>query len=202
MSFSDILRPLECPLCGRNRPLRKHGTYTRYLCILNSEVLRIKILRYYCPGCGGTVSYLPSFAVPHRQYSAGIISICFQLVFACGISLRSINRLYPAVSRVLIGTWLKSWNYSSNGIISAIRNSFGVLPHKADICFGHNSKYITATALEAFFISSDLVLGFELFTCAGKCSHKASSCGSYSCSGILKGLQEMFFKLPYSVRLL
>ena len=202
MSFCDILRPLECPLCGRKRPLRKHGTYTRYLCILSSKVLRIKILRYYCPDCGGTVSYLPSFAVPHRQYSADIISLCFQLVFSCGISLRVINRLYPAVSRVLIGTWLKSWNYSSTGIISAIRNSFGISPQKADICSGHNSKYITAAALEAFFISSDLVLGFELFTCAGKCSSKNSSCGSYLCSGILKGLQEIFSKLPYSVRLL
>lgn len=202
MSYYDILRPLSCPICEINRPLRKHGTYNRYLCDFHYGTSEIEILRYYCPRCGGTVSFLPSFAVPNRQYSAAIISICLQLVFACGISLSGINRLYPIAGRVLIGTWLRSWHYSSNGIISVLRNSFGKDPQTADICSGHNSKYITASALEAFFLSSDFVLGYELYNCDGKCNCLESLCGSHACSVILKGLQEKFSQLPFSVSLL
>jgi hypothetical protein len=202
MLFYDKLRPFECPMCDMKRPLRKHGTYSRYFCDFNNCPLKIDILRYYCAGCGGTVSYLPSFALPYRQFSAGIISLCLQLVFVCGISLSGINRLYPAAGRVLIGTWLKSWHYSSNGIITVLRNHFKKSPQSADICSGHISKYITTSALEAFFLSSDLVLGYELYKCDGKCSPKVSSCDSHTCSEILKGLQEIFLILPFSVRLL
>jgi len=202
MSYYDILRPSSCPICSLNHPLRKHGTYSRYLCDLKYGTSKIDILRYYCKNCGGTVSYLPSFAIPHRQFSAGIISICLHLVFICGISLKGISSLYPSVSRILVGTWLKNWHYSSNGIITVLRNHFGKPPQAADICSGHNSSYITANALEAFFLSSDLVFGYELYTCDGKCSPKASSCGSHTCSEILKGLQEIFLTLPFSVRLL
>jgi hypothetical protein len=124
------------------------------------------------------------------------------MVFICGMSLIQIGKLYPPASRVLIGTWLKSWHYSSNGIISVLRNHFGKKPLAADICSGHNSSYISGNALEAFFLSSDLVFGYELYTCDGKCSPKASSCESYTCSEILKGLQEIFLTLPFSVRLL
>ena len=202
MLFYDKLRPSECPLCNRKQPLRKHGTYKRYYCDFRFGISEIFILRYYCPDCGSTVSYLPSFAIPRRQFSASIISICLQLVFVCGISLSGIHRLYPVVGRVLIGTWLKSWHYSSNGIIAVLRNHFGKDPQSADICSWHNSKYITASALEAFFLGSDLVIGHELYKCDGKCNPKASSCSSHICSGTLKGLQEIFLQLPFSVRLL
>jgi len=124
MSFYDILRPLECPLCRRKHALHKHGTYNRYFYDLRFGISEIKILRYYCPGCGGTVSYLPSFAIPRRQFGAALISLCLQLVFVCGISLKGISRLHYGVSRVLVGTWLKHWNYSSIGIITVLRNHF------------------------------------------------------------------------------
>lgn len=202
LSFYDVLRPESCPICGIKCSLRKHGTYSRYFCDLFTGTQSIDILRYYCCSCGSTVSYLPSFALPRRQFSAGIISICLQLIFACGVSLKGVSRAYPVVSRVLVSNWVKRWYYNSNGIISVMRNYFGIQPQKADVCSYHNSKYISEQSLEAFFIVSDFVIGYELCDCTGKCNAGASSCVNRYCSGILEGIQRTFLKLPLSVELL
>jgi len=202
MSFYDILRPQVCPICNRKHLLRKHGTYRRYFCDLATGIQSINILRYYCSTCGGTISFLPSFALPRRQFSAAIISICLQLIFVCGVSLKRINRAYPCVSSVLAGSWLKRWYYSSRGIISVMRNYFGFHSQMADVCSYHTSKYITAESLEAFFIVSDFVIGDELYNCSGTCSIQTSFCYQHYCSGILEEIQKEFFKLPFCVELL
>ena len=197
-----MLRPPGCPLCGRKRPLRKHGTYPRNVCDLQFPPVLINILRYYCPGCGGTVSILPSFCLPRKQHSAGVVSLCLQLVLACGVSLRNVNRAYPGLSRVLAGVWLKQWSLSSNGIISVLRHQFGFAPQVADVCVGHNSSYITPVGLQAFFISCDLVCGDDIIFCHGRCGNPHTvKCDHRACAGILKGLQEEFSSLPFPVRL-
>lgn len=202
MIFFEILRPSECPGCGRKHPLRRHGTYSRYVCDLLSEPVLIKILRYYCPACGVTVNILPSFCIPRKQYSAGAVSCCLQLILACGVSLRAVNKAYPAVSRVLAGVWLKQWYFSSNGIISLLRNHFGFTATPAESCMGHSSRYITPGSLEAFFGSCDFTLGCEIISCHGKCGITgAVECEKRECSGILKSLQERFSVLSFPVRL-
>lgn len=202
MSFYDILRPMECPICKVKHPLRKHGTYNRRFCDLDVGVKYINILRYYCQGCSGTVSFLPSFAIPRRRFSSGIISICLQLIFACGVSLKGINRAYSCVSRAVAGIWIKRWYYNSHGIISVMRNYFGIQPQPAVVCLGHNSRYITPESLEAFFVVSDFIIGDELCDCHGICNSKISSCDKRYCFDILKGIQERYSKLPLSVELL
>ena len=202
MSFYDILRPVRCPICGMERPLRKHGTYSRQFCDPFTGTQSIKILRYYCCSCDRTVSYLPSFALPRRRFSAKIVSICLQLIFACGVSLNGVSRAYPCVSRVLVGSWVKRWYYNSNGIISVMRNYFGIQVQKADVCSYHNSRYISEQSLEAFFIISDFVIGNEICDCSGDCNAEISSCIKRYCWGILEGIQKRFSSLPLCVELL
>jgi hypothetical protein len=162
----------------------------------------IKVLRYYCPGCGGTVNILPSFCIPRKQYSAGVISLCLQLILACGVSLRQVSRAYPAVNRILAGVWLKQWFFSGPGIISVLRNHFDFKPQPVDVCVGHNSSYITPESLESFFVSCDFALSDDLTSCHGQCDiSNAVICGHRGCSGILKSLQEKFSTLPFPVRL-
>lgn len=189
-------------MCGRKHPLRKHGAYVRYFCDLAIDVQQINILRYYCSGCAGTVSFLPSFAVPRKQFSARIISMCLQLIFACGMSLKEVSRAYPNVSRVLAWSWIKKWYYNSKGIISVMRNYFGIPSSPADKCSYHHSSYISEESLEAFFIVSDFVIGNEICGCAGDCNAEASSCVRRYCSGILEGIQKGFSTLPFFVELL
>ena len=164
--------------------------------------LLICILRYYCPDCGGTVSFLPSFAVPRRQYGAVVINICLQLAFVCGVSYAGINAQYPNVSRVLVGTWVKSWHYSSIGTITAMLNYFDQKRHKTDKCSCHKSKYISETSLEAFFIVSDFVIGDELCGCSGRCGSEYYSCADRECSVIIKTMQEKFSSRSLCVPLL
>ena len=202
MDFSEVLRPLECPVCDRKHSLWGHGVYWRNVCDLLILPVLIPILRYYCPGCGHTVSFLPSFCVPRKQYSAGVISLCFQLVFACGVSFRQVSKAYPAISRILAGIWVKQWSFSSIETIAILRNHFGFHPEPADICSGHNSNCITPESLEAFFVSCDFVLSDSLTYCHGQCDILNSvECDNRACAGILKGLQEKFSSLPFSVRL-
>ncbi len=66
--------PQSCPHsdCLAPIPLKKHGFYVRYL-IDTGFYGEILIRRYYCPYCGRTVSYLPSFCLPYYQYSLIVI---------------------------------------------------------------------------------------------------------------------------------
>lgn len=172
------------------------------MCDLLLGVVLVPILRYYCPDCGVTVSFLPSFCVPRKQYSAGVISLCFQLVFACGVSLRQLGKAYPAINRVLAGVWLKQWRFSSPGIIAVLRSHFGFNPEPADVCVGHRSGYITPESLEAFFISGDFVLNDDLISCHGLCDISGNvKCDNRACTGVIKGLQEKCSSLQFSVRL-
>ena len=200
--FSEKLRPLSCPFCGRMHPLRKHGTYSRNICDLHLAPVMIAILRYYCPACGLTVSILPSFCLPRKQYSAGVISLCLQLVLSCEVSLRRISIAYPLVNRILAGVWLKQWSLSSPNIVSVLRDDFNFKARSISICVGHISRYITPTSLESFFVSCDFVLSNDLASCHGRCDISESViCSHRSCSIILKSLQERFSVLPFSVRL-
>ncbi len=200
--FLEILRPLTCHECDRQHPLCVHGEYLRNVCDILIPPVLIPILRYYCPKCGHTVSFLPSFCVPRKQYSAGVISLCFQLVFACGVSLRQFGKAYPAINRVLAGLWIKQWHFSSPGIISVLRSHFGFTPEPSDVYSGHYSKYIIPESIEAFFISCDFVLSDDLSSCHGLCDISGNvKCDNRACTGMIKGLQEKFSSLPFSVRL-
>lgn len=58
-----------CPYRGR---LRRHGFYSRNVLTFRA-IFTIFIQRYFCPICKHTVSLLPSFLIPHFQYSLACI---------------------------------------------------------------------------------------------------------------------------------
>lgn len=55
-----------CPRCGEAAGLQRHGSYLRWITGEAGRCLRICIARFWCRACGGTVSYLPDFALPYR----------------------------------------------------------------------------------------------------------------------------------------
>lgn len=70
----DFPVPDNCPNsdCLNFTPLKKHGFYERN-CLDFTYQGKILIRRYYCPHCGKTISYLPSFCLPYFQYSLAVI---------------------------------------------------------------------------------------------------------------------------------
>ncbi len=67
-------RPERClhPECLMPIPPESHGFYTRNAITIDFAG-RILIRRFYCEYCGHTMSYLPSFCLPHYQYTLEMI---------------------------------------------------------------------------------------------------------------------------------
>ena len=71
----------SCPICHAQKPLEKHGFYTRNALLLKKDY-RIPIRRYCCSSCQRTVSILPSFLLPYYQYSLSVIMDCLKQILA------------------------------------------------------------------------------------------------------------------------
>lgn len=73
-------RPTRCPnpSCKLHVPPKKHGGYERYVFSEQYSGL-IYIHRFYCPYCGKTFSFLPSFCLPYFQYA---LSVIFDILYS------------------------------------------------------------------------------------------------------------------------
>lgn len=86
------------PECLIPIPPKKHGFYERN-CLDFAYCGPILIRRYYCPYCGKTVSYLPSFCLPYYQYSLAVIYLVLTNYIESSMSyahiLRQFRDRYP-----------------------------------------------------------------------------------------------------------
>ena len=73
LSDPDRFRPSRCPLCHAKCPLVAHGFYSRTLVDVDFDGL-IRIRRYLCRFCCGTVSLLPEFALPYLRFSVSVMA--------------------------------------------------------------------------------------------------------------------------------
>lgn len=115
--FSDICRPPVCPICGRDHPLHLHGTYPRLVYDSDSDWQEIRLLRYYCHGCGRTVSILPEFLTPYKRYALKEISRVFYLYFVINLSLCVIWRSLLTAALSTICAWIRDWGYTCKHLI-------------------------------------------------------------------------------------
>jgi len=95
------------------RPLRKHGEYSRTVKDLAGRVWDIWVLRFRCGSCGHTVSFLPSFCVPHKRHSAQVMALCLHSVLWLGRSVRSTFARFSdriLSYRSLLQAWLRQWH--------------------------------------------------------------------------------------------
>lgn len=92
--------PETCPNPECLMPIfpKKHGFYKRN-CLDFAYRGPILIRRYYCPYCGKTVSYLPSFCLPYYQYSLAVIYLVITNYFKSSMSydrtVRQFRDHYP-----------------------------------------------------------------------------------------------------------
>lgn len=89
--------PKSCPNPECLIPIspKKHGFYERNslgFCYCGKIIIR----RYYCPYCGKTISYLPSFCLPYFQYSLAII---YQILSEYLVALNSYSRIIKKFKR-------------------------------------------------------------------------------------------------------
>jgi hypothetical protein len=65
-AYQWIVPDLFCANCRRATKLHHHGHYCRYVLTLTATYLLIVVLRFLCPLCGKTISYLPNFTATYR----------------------------------------------------------------------------------------------------------------------------------------
>lgn len=63
----------ECPLCAEKHRLRLHGHYLRFVILEDGRAEKVRVRRLLCARVGRTVSLLPDFCVPRRQYGPAIL---------------------------------------------------------------------------------------------------------------------------------
>ncbi|TCO67590.1 DUF6431 domain-containing protein [Marinisporobacter balticus] len=84
-----ILNSCPNPYCKINVAPKKHGGYERYS-LSEQYQGHIYIHRRYCPYCGKTFSFLPSFCVPYFQYALHVIIEVLICAFKNDISYKKI----------------------------------------------------------------------------------------------------------------
>jgi len=187
---------LRCPICDRNHPLRKHGTYSRGIRDFELGHIEIEVLRYFCPGCGGTVSYLPDFAVPHKYYSSFVISVCLYLLLSCESGICDVAGRF-SMHQSLLRYWVKQWWFNRVNMITVLRDHFGIAVPEVKVGSHVRSRYITDESLCAFLCACELVFGGELESCRGNCAAGFADCEDSPCSVFLQRLQKCFLKLSF-----
>ena len=70
----QVIAELVCPRCGKGR-LHRHGQYGRGITGMAGQLLGLCVARFLCLACGGTVSYLPSFALSYRLVQAATLLV-------------------------------------------------------------------------------------------------------------------------------
>jgi transposase-like protein len=65
-AYRKVIPERACPRCGSEGRLHHHGSYERRTTANSGLVIRIMVARFLCIECGGTVSYLPEFALSYR----------------------------------------------------------------------------------------------------------------------------------------
>ena len=100
---ADVAGALDCPFCPDRHPLRRHGWYPRwaYLPQPGPRVVehRLRVRRLLCPHTRRTVSLLPDFCLPRRQYGPEALGRLLHLyAFVRHALLRAFRALRPQAS--------------------------------------------------------------------------------------------------------
>ena len=81
--YKECACPVECPWCGGQNCLTGHGSYQRKAKD-EQRVYWIRVKRWFCKNCHRTLSILPNFLFPYRQYLVRVIQGVVVAFYAFG----------------------------------------------------------------------------------------------------------------------
>lgn len=121
----------DCPFCEDVHRLRVHGWYERWVTVLNGEALRnerLRVRRLLCAQTLKTVSLLPDFCIPRRQYGVEVLGYLLECFVVLKLSyLGALRRLRPTAERHSVVQQLIAAFLSRR---SAIAGFVGTLLHR------------------------------------------------------------------------
>jgi hypothetical protein len=101
--------PACCPVCGFPRPEGK-GTYCRSVWLPAVKHIEVRRVRCRRTGCGVTISLLPSFCVPFKRYSSGIVESCLDSVVRRGHGIGEWCEREGLTDRSTAGSWVRQFS--------------------------------------------------------------------------------------------
>jgi hypothetical protein len=104
-------RPKTCPQCAAADRLIGHGSYPRHVCD-HHQALVIRVKRLLCTVCRHTISFLPTFCLPHRHYLAAVVQRVLDLRFQKKASWATIRRHFAPADLPTLSTcraWVKAF---------------------------------------------------------------------------------------------
>ena len=125
----EVSRPAVCPWvsCGESNCFWKHTAYSRDV-LDNEEPVSLTIQRFKCRYCGLVVSYLFSFLVPYRRYSATVVAGSAELYATAPVlkALASYRKIADNVgcARMSVFRWVESLGTKSQGLRSQVQKEF------------------------------------------------------------------------------
>lgn len=100
---ADLPGALGCPFCPDGHDLRRHGWYERWAVVPEGASFvegRVRVRRLLCARARRTVSLLPDFCLPRRQYGAEAVGLLLHLfAFLRQGLLCAFRRLRPQATR-------------------------------------------------------------------------------------------------------
>lgn len=103
-------KPACCPFCGRKGCLIGWGFYTVNTKTCLTAVLPVNgvlyIKRFYCKATGRTVSLLPDFLLPRKQYSNTFVEAVLDNLLITGQGLCAVARKYALHYQTIL-KWLQ-----------------------------------------------------------------------------------------------
>jgi len=115
----------SCPYCADKHPMRLHGCYWRWAITSGyPEGVKIRIQRLLCPVTGCTVSLLPDFCHPRRQYGPSFIGVFLVALIIKGKTLLdALHAVRPSVSSHAVGQSLRDGFTDQEHVLNAYVSS-------------------------------------------------------------------------------
>jgi hypothetical protein len=101
--------------------MQRHGWYMRSVILTDGLRCRFGVFRFRCGQCGRTVSFLPDFCVPHKQFCADVVCAVLQAVLVLRLSARAVAAADSAFnaasfSRAAAGDWAGQFIRNSHNL--------------------------------------------------------------------------------------
>jgi len=153
--------------------MRIHTAYPRTVKDARGYVFDILVIRFMCGACGRTVSFLPSFCVPHKRHSSAIIALCLHHVLHLGCSIRSTYALFSGrfVSyRSLLRAWVRQWHQNRAVLIQDGLPRLGVALRRGCVSAAGGSPYVDEQSVQCYRACCEFVFGVQMSSEPEQCA--------------------------------
>lgn len=127
--------PASCPLYGCDGYMQGNGCYPRSVIDCRGCCVLLWVFRFRCVTCGRTVSFLPDFCVPYKQFSVEVVGAALWAVLVLNLATQAVaaaDSVYnkASFSRYCVYNWVRQFCCNSHNLwhIGLVRLGVAAVP--------------------------------------------------------------------------